>query len=280
MPVHIPTSLVDALRLLDEEPESTVLSGGTDIMVEVNFNHRKPQSVIALRRIDELKTWKIDQDSKTVFIGSAVPYAEMETGPLASVVPALAAAARTVGSPQIRAAGTIGGNLGTCSPAGDALPVLSALDAAVHLSSSRRGNREVSIHDFMVGPKRNDRAKDEIILGVTLPITEQWQGYSKVGVRNAMVISVASCCLAIRDESVSIALGSVGPTIVRCRETEQWLSAYTLNDIGQSEELLKEFAQRVSAESKPIDDHRSTAEYRRHAVGVLSRRLLQRSLSS
>lgn len=279
MPVHIPTTLDAALRLLEEMPDSTLLSGGTDIMVEVNFNHRKPQSVIALRRLAELKSWKIDHETQSVFIGSGVPYAEMETGPLATVLPALAAAARTVGSPQIRAAGTIGGNLGTCSPAGDALPVLSALDATVHLSSSG-GTRDVSVHDFMVGPKRNDRANNELILGVTLPITEQWQGYSKVGVRNAMVISVASCCLAIRNGQVSVALGSVGPTIVRCRETEQWANSLGLEELKSSDDLVNEFASRISQESRPIDDHRSTAAYRRHAVGVLSRRLLQRSFNS
>lgn len=275
----MPKTVDQALRLLSEEQDSTLLSGGTDIMVEVNFNHRKPSSVIALRRLDELKTWKIDRESQSVFIGSGVPYAEMETGPLAQALPALAAAARTVGSPQIRAAGTIGGNLGTCSPAGDSLPVLSALDATVHLLSTR-GERELSIHDFMIGPKRNGRAADELIMGVTMPLTEEWQGYSKVGVRNAMVISVASCCLAIRNNAVSVALGSVGPTIVRCYESEAWAKQQGLTKFKDNEELQHEFARRVSTESRPIDDHRSTAAYRRHAVGVLARRLLQRSFAS
>lgn len=275
----MPKTVDDALRLLSKEPDSTLLSGGTDIMVEVNFNHRKPSSVIALRRLDELKTWKIDRESQSVFIGSGVPYAEMETGPLAQALPALAAAARTVGSPQIRAAGTIGGNLGTCSPAGDSLPVLSALDAVVHLSSSR-GERRVSVHEFMVGPKKNGRAPDELILGVTMPLTDEWQGYSKVGVRNAMVISVASCCLAVRNGAISVALGSVGPTIVRCHESEAWANQLGLAQIQSDKELQDEFARRVSSESRPIDDHRSTAAYRRHAVGVLARRLLQRSFAS
>lgn len=275
----MPKTVDHALRLLSEEPDSTLLSGGTDIMVEVNFNHRKPSKVIALRRLEELKTWKIDRESQSVFIGSGVPYAEMETGPLAQALPALAAAARTVGSPQIRAAGTIGGNLGTCSPAGDSLPVLSALDALVHLSSSR-GERQVSVHDFMVGPKRNGRAADELILGVTMPLTDEWQGYSKVGVRNAMVISVASCCLAIRNGTVSVALGSVGPTIVRCHESEAWANQLGLTQLQSNKEFQDEFARRVSNESRPIDDHRSTAAYRRHAVGVLARRLLQRSFAS
>lgn len=279
MTVHIPKNIDEALTILSEQPESTLLSGGTDVMVEVNFNHRKPSSVIALRSIAELKTWKVDETNKTVFIGSGVPYGEMEHGPLATAVPALAAAARTVGSPQIRAAGTLGGNLGTCSPAGDSLPVLSALDATVHLVS-RSGERDVSIHDFMVGPKKNDRKHDELIIGVTLPLTHQWQGYSKVGVRNAMVISVASCCLALQEDSISLALGSVGPTIIRCRDTETWANNLSRQEFQTNTDLQKELAHRVAQESRPIDDHRSTAEYRRHAVGVLAQRLLHRSFNA
>ena len=279
MTVHIPKTIDDALQILSNDATASVLSGGTDFMVEVNFNHRKPSSILSIGHINELKTWKIDQVDQSVFIGAAVPYGEMESGPLATAVPALAAAARTVGSPQIRAAGTIGGNLGTCSPAGDALPVLSALDASVHLASVR-GQRIVSIHDFMVGPKKNDRAPDELITGVSLPLTSQWQGYSKVGVRNAMVISVASCCLALRNDRVSVALGSVGPTIVRCRDSEEWINSFDREKQRTDTALHDEFSRRVSAESRPIDDHRSTAEYRRHAVGVLARRLLSRSFQS
>jgi CO/xanthine dehydrogenase FAD-binding subunit len=199
----------------------------------------------------------------------------MEHGELAKALPALAEAARTVGSPQIRAAGSIGGNLGTCSPAGDSLPVLSALDAVVHLQS-KSSNRSVSFAEFMVGPKRNSRLANEIITGVSIPITNGWQGYAKVGVRNAMVISVASVCLAIHDNKVRVALGSVGPTIIRCTESENWINSIGLTNIDHS--LAKEFADHVRAESRPIDDHRSTAEYRRHAVGVLAARLLLRGV--
>lgn len=279
MTVHSPTTIDEALQILSNDSSISVLSGGTDFMVEVNFNHRKPSSIVSVGRINDLKTWKIDQTAQTVFIGAGVPYGEMETGPLSTAIPALAAAARTVGSPQIRAAGTIGGNLGTCSPAGDALPVLSALDASVHLASLR-GERIVSIHDFMLGPKKNDRAPDELITGVTLPLTNQWQGYSKVGVRNAMVISVASSCLALRNNQVSIALGSVGPTIIRCYESEAWINSFDREKQSSDNAVHDEFSRRVSAESRPIDDHRSTADYRRHAVGVLARRLLQRSFQS
>jgi len=273
MPVQLPNSLSTAVAMLAEAPSAQLLSGGTDFMVEVNFNHRQPDHVIGLRNVQELQQWTIDSHSSTVFIGSAVPYAVMESGELADALPALAQAARTVGSPQIRAAGTLGGNLGTCSPAGDSLPVLSALDASIHLVSVD-GERTVPFHEFMVGPKRNCRLPNEIVSGVTIPMSSGWQGYAKVGVRNAMVISVASVCLAIHNESVSVALGSVGPTILRCPNAEKWI-----NDLGVQQltgSVAREFGDRVSAESRPIDDHRSTAEYRRHAVGVLATRLLQR----
>ena len=275
MPVFIPSSLTEATQLLSKNPDAHLLTGGTDMMVEVNFNHRHPDTVIALRNIPEFQRWNIDAASGLVHIGSSVPYATMEHGDLAKALPALAEAARTVGSPQIRAAGSIGGNLGTCSPAGDSLPVLAALEAVVHLQSES-SRRSVSFAEFMVGPKRNSRLPNEIITGVSIPITNGWQGYAKVGVRNAMVISIASVCLAIHDNKVRIALGSVGPTIIRCTESENWINSIGLANIDHS--LAKEFADHVRAESRPIDDHRSTAEYRRHAVGVLAARLLLRGV--
>ena len=275
MTVLLPKTLAEATAMLADDTSATLLSGGTDLMVEINFNHRKPDSVIALRHVEELQSWSINEKDGTVFIGASVPYKTMETGPLATAIPALAQAARTVGSPQIRAAGSIGGNLGTCSPAGDSLPVLSALNAVVHLSSTA-GSRNVSFADFMVGPKRNNRLPGEIITGVTLPICNGRQGYAKVGVRNAMVISVASACFALQDNTARIALGSVGPIIIRCVEAEAYLNSILGSGADITDEVATEFGRIVSSESRPIDDHRSTAAYRRHAVGVLARRLVLR----
>ncbi len=280
MTVVVPQTLREALVFSSANPSAQIIQGGTDLMVEINFNHRKPTDVIALRRVDEIRGYTFSSDGSKVVIGSGMPYQKMEHGEIAGLFPALAQAARTVGSPQIRAAGSIGGNLGTCSPAGDALPVLSALDAVVNLRTETT-SRDVAIHDFMIGVKKNTRLPGEIIVSVTLPIIKGWQGYAKVGVRNAMVISVASCCLVIDRNlgAIKVALGAVGPTIIRCRETEQWLAAQIdLKNIqSASPNLLKEFGERIAAESKPIDDHRSTATYRRHAVATLSRRLLIRA---
>ena len=282
MTVAIPLTIREALDALQTTPDARLIQGGTDMMVEINFNHLKPSNVIALRRVQELRAWKKNANG-TVTIGAGVPYQEMEMGELKQLLPALAEAARTVGSPQIRAAGTLGGHRGTCSPAGDGLPVLFALDAVVHLQSVD-ASRELSIHEFMLGVKRNARASNEIITSVTVPLLDGWQGYAKVGVRNAMVISVASACLAIDKptKSVRIALGAVGPTIIRCRDAELWLSGQFdfSTTSGIDTDVAKEFGRRVALESKPIDDHRSTAEYRRHAVGVLAQRLITRAYPS
>jgi len=286
VPVLLPRTVDEVLAHLGERPDSLLLSGGTDVMVEINMAHRKaPAEVVALRLVEELSIWRHDASADgtggTVTIGSAVPYAEMEHGRLAEFFPALAEAARTVGSPQIRAAGTLGGNLGTCSPAGDGLPVLYALDAVVHLRSAV-GHRDVPVGEFMVGVKKNVLAPGELITGVTLPVRRGWQGYSKVGVRNAMVIATASACLAMDrgGGAVSLALGAVGTTIIRCRAAEEWLAGevdLTAERLEIGDELAREFGKRAAADARPIDDHRSTAAYRGHAVGVLSSRLLRRA---
>ena len=278
MPVLTPTSITDATELLAAHPDAQILSGGTDFMVEVNFNHRKPGTVLSLASVAELRTWH--QTGDDIYIGAGVTWQDVEQGPVSRLLPALAEAARTVGSPQIRAAGTIGGNLGTCSPAGDGLPVLAALDARVHLSSPS-GVRVVPFAEFMVGPKRNARSADEIISGVSVRRPDGYQGYAKVGVRNAMVISIASACLVIDGNKVRVALGSVGPTIVRAHAAERWLD--DLNAVAGravTPAVATEFGRRVADEARPIDDHRSTAAYRRHAISVISRRLLERSTES
>ena len=279
MTVIVAKELTTALTALREHGDARLIQGGTDLMVEINFNHVKPTTMISLRDIESLRTIRRDQPG-ILSIGSGVPYSIIEGEPVLSAIPALAQAARTVGSPQIRAAGSLGGNLGTCSPAGDTLPVMFALDAMIHLSTVD-SSRVVSIHDFMTGVKRSVRQHDEIITTIDFPIINGWQGYSKVGVRNAMVISVASACLVADHENanVRIALGSVGPTIIRCRDAEAWLKSTQDLSAGQSISLdvAHEFGQRAAAESSPIDDHRSTAQYRRHAISVLASRLLRKA---
>lgn len=279
MTVLIPTTIDAAFAALADHPDAVVLAGGTDLMVEVNAGHRALEWVVAIDRIPELRVWRHDAAAKRVRIGAGVPYASLMRPPLCDLLPALAQASRTVGSPQIRHVGTLGGNLGTCSPAGDGLPVLSALDAIVHVAGAD-GMRDVSVHDFVVGVKRNALRTGELITAVSLPVLDGWQGYAKVGVRNAMVIAVASSALAVdlAGRSVRVALGSVGPVIIRCREAEAWVAdRVDWADGLVDDAVISEFGERCASEARPIDDHRSTAAYRRHAIGVLTRRQLRRA---
>lgn len=283
MTVLVPATLDDALARLAEDPTLHVLAGGTDLMVEVNMGHRRPPGILAVDRLRELRGWRHDADAATVWLGAGCTYGEMAAAGFAALLPALTEAARTVGSPQIRNAGTIGGNLGTASPAGDGLPVLSALDAVVTLVSAAGGARELSIHDYLVGVKRTARRPDELILGVTVPVLAGWQGYAKVGVRNAMVIATTSACLAVDSgtRTVRVSMGAVAPTVLRPRAAEAWVAGeidWGAGGLrGDADAFAAEFGRRCAAEASPIDDHRSTAAYRRHAVGVLAGRLLRRA---
>lgn len=261
--VH-PTTLAESLEALDAG--AVPLAGGTDLMVEVNFGHRRPESVVGLRRVEELREWEGNR------IGSGVTWRRIEkSGPTA-----LAQAARTVGSPQIRNAGTIGGNLGTASPAGDGLPFLAAVDATIEVVS-KDGTRSVPWEEFLVGVKKTTLGERELISAVVLPdVLPERHEFGKIGVRNAMVIATV-CAVVTRDESgaTTVALGSVAPTTMRARNAEQMISSVT----NPTSADLDEFARLVSEEVSPITDHRSTEEYRRHAAGVLCKRLLERCLT-
>jgi CO/xanthine dehydrogenase FAD-binding subunit len=261
--VLAPRDLTAALSAIAGD-RADVVAGGTDFMVEVNFGRRTPSSVVSLHAIDELRAWTRERDE--LVLGAAITCATLERPPFTDLVPALAQAARTVGSPQIRAAATIGGNLGTASPAGDLLPVLSALDASV-TCASRKGSRIVPIHDFLLGPKRNALESGELVTSVRVPVLGRPQEFVKVGTRNAMVIAVASVAVVAADGGVRIALGAVGPTVLRAHRAEAWFG-----ERGHDPAAAVELGRRVAAEARPIDDHRSTAEYRRHAIAICAAR--------
>jgi CO/xanthine dehydrogenase FAD-binding subunit len=278
MSVLVPTTLDEALDALVAAPGALVLAGGTDAMVEINGGRLRPSAVVAINRVAELCTWTYDAPAGTLRIGAGVTYAELEGGHFQTWVPALSQAARTVGSPQIRHAATLGGNVATASPAGDGLPVLSALDATVHLVAADH-SRSLPFAEFIVGPKRTVLQPGELIEAVSLPVWSGWQGFAKVGVRNAMVISTAGACLAVDDSGgIRLALGSVGPTIIRCHAAEAF-AATVVDRTGRAVAAsdVDEFGRIAASEASPIDDHRSTADYRRHAVAVLARRLLRRA---
>jgi CO/xanthine dehydrogenase FAD-binding subunit len=278
MPVIVPDSLDAALAALAAHPDATVLAGGTDLMVEVNAGHRPLGQVVAVGRLAELAGVRVD--GTTVVIGAAATFAQLERPPVADLVPALAYAARTVGSPQIRNAATIGGNLATASPAGDALPVLVALGATVEIAGAA-GRRNMAITDFFTGPKRSLLNAGELVVAVHVPVRRGAQDYLKVGVRNAMVIAVASLAIAVDLDArrVGIGLGSVGPTPLAAPDATSWLETrarWRADGIDVRDPDVVEFAERVAAAAQPIDDHRGTARYRRHAVSVMARRALRR----
>ncbi len=274
-----PTSLAEAFDALDELPGAQLLAGGTDFMVEVNFGHRRPQAVVAIRRVAELRGYEIRADE--IDIGAATTWTTIERE-LADELPALAAAARTVGSPQMRNAATIGGNVGTASPAGDGLPVLLAHDATVVLAS-RSGQRTLPLAEFITGVKRTVLEPGEIITRVRVPRLSGPQEFLKVGTRNAMVISI--CCAALvvdgAGRTVRIGLGSVAPTPVRAPDAESYITAEIDWDaMSAPAGSVARFGELVRDAVRPITDHRSSAAYRTRAVQVIATRALERSLAA
>jgi CO/xanthine dehydrogenase FAD-binding subunit len=258
--VLTPRTLDEALRLKSEHPSAWPIQGGTDVMVALNFDRGRPETMLNLNEVAELRGFA--RESGSLRLGSGLTYAEIEHGPLKEELPALAQASRTVGSPQIRNRGTIGGNLGTSSPAGDALPPLLVELAEVECSSVR-GSRRVPLGEFVTGVKRNVLTADELITAVWLTPSRAPQTFMKIGPRNAMVIAFCSLAVSAGDE-LRASFGSSSPRPV--------LVTAPRDEAGS-------FAERVAAAASPIDDVRGTEAYRRHALRVLTERALKRVLA-
>jgi CO/xanthine dehydrogenase FAD-binding subunit len=269
-----PTTLAEALAMKADNPEAVPIAGGTDVMVELNFDIRRPPALLDLTNVAELAEWA--EDNGSIRLGAGVPYTRIITE-LGSVLPGLAMASRTVGSPQIRNRGTVGGNLGSASPAGDAHPPLLAAEATIEVTSSA-GSRTIPAEEFFLGPKRSALAPDELITAVSVPKAPGPQQFAKVGTRNAMVIAVCSFAVELNParHTVGTGIGSAGPTPLRAHDAEAfaarelaWESREPLPD-----NVLARFGELVGAAARPIDDVRGTAAYRRHALSVLARRTL------
>ena len=260
MQVLTPRSLSEALQLRSEHPEAAPIQGGTDLMVALNFDRARPEAILNLNEVMELRGWS--RDDGKLRLGAGLTYTEALA--LGDELPALAQASRTVGSPQIRNRGTIGGNLGTASPAGDALPPLLIEGAEIEVASVR-GSRSIPLEEFLVGVKRNALEPDELIVAALVETSGQPQTFMKVGPRNAMVIAVCSLALVADRErgELRAAFGSSAPTVRLVRAP-----------IGERDS----FADVVAEAASPIDDVRGTAAYRRHALRVLTARALQRCL--
>ncbi len=279
MEVLLPRTFDEALAMKADHPEAVPIAGGTDLMVELNFDRRRPAVILDVSRLPELRRCRREDGAS--LLGAGMTYSQIMRD-LPEFV-ALVQASRTVGSPQIRNRGTVGGNLGTASPAGDALPVLAAYDAEVVLARAGGQTRALLWNRFMIGPKKTAIDPTELILGARWRTVRGPGSFSKIGPRNAMVIAVASLCLQIDEDgrAIRVALGSVGPTILRAPEAEAF-AARALDEAGAWDDppavvppgAFEGFAERVASAARPIDDVRGTAAYRRHACGVLARRAL------
>jgi CO/xanthine dehydrogenase FAD-binding subunit len=258
--VLTPTTLDDALRLKAEHPDAWPIQGGTDVMVALNFDRARPEQVLNLNEVRELRGFS--RENGSLRLGSGLTYAEIEHGPLRDELPALAEASRTVGSPQIRNRGTVGGNLGTASPAGDAIPPLVVEGAEVECASVR-GTRCVPVSEFVTGVKRNALAPDELITAVWLEPSHAPQTFMKIGPRNAMVIAVVSLAVSGGDE-LRACFGSAAPRPVL---------------VTAPRDEAATFPERVAEAAAPIDDVRGSERYRRHALRVLTERALKRVLA-
>lgn len=268
-----PTTWEEALAAKADLPEAVPLQGGTDVMVEINFGVRRPAALLDLTRVAELRSWSVTDG--TYRVGAGVPYATV-IEELGGALPGLAQASRTVGSPQIRNRGTVGGNLGAASPAGDSHPPLLAAGAVVEVESRERGVRLIPAAEFYLGVKRSALLPDELIRAVRVAGAAGPQYFSKVGTRNAMVIAVCSFAVALHphERRVGTGIGSAAPTPLRAPEAEEFLRA-ELDWAGPLDPaLLRRFGELCAAAAAPIDDVRGTAAYRRHAIGVLARRTL------
>jgi CO/xanthine dehydrogenase FAD-binding subunit len=261
MEVLTPKTLDEALRIRAAAGGAVPIEGGTDLMVELNFDRGRPPTLLNLNEVGELKGWRAEDGG--LRLGASLTYTEAWADELASRLPALAEASRTVGSPQIRNRGTIGGNLGTASPAGDALPPLLVAGATVEVASAERGTRRLSLEEFLVGPKKNALEPDELIVAVHVRPSGAPQTFMKVGPRNAMVIAICSLALEVDRErgELRAAFGSAGP-----------VARLVTAPVGEADD----FPDRVVAAASPIDDVRGTAAYRREALRVLVRRAIER----
>lgn len=272
--VYCVEQLNEAYKILAEQPVK-VLAGGTDLMVVYGSGGKLPSNLLDIWRLDELRT--ITEENDYLKIGALTTYTQLVNNEqVKKYAPTLVDASLTIGAVQIQNRGTLGGNIVNASPAGDSLPVLSAFDAKIEIGSIR-GNRQVDFNDFYTGYRQTVLASDELVLNILLPKQKEQETakFYKVGTRAAQAISkvVMSVRATVENKkvlSIAIALGSVAPTVIRAKETEELLIE---KEITPS--LLEEARQKLSEEVKPIDDIRSNEHYRRVISGNLIAKFLR-----
>ena len=271
-----PLTVHEAVGLLAEGGPWRPMAGGTDLLVLINGEFiPPPERVIDLWRIEELRTISLTDDR--LLIGSLVTYTELRADPLiAELMPVAAEVAATIGAAQIQNRGTVGGNIGNASPAGDTLPLWLAANADI-LVGSARGQRRVPASEYFVGYRQTALAGDELILGVEVPLVPRRQyRFRKVGTRRAQAISKVVMVVSWAAEpdgrwsAARVALGSVAPTPVRARSVE-----VVLDGSLPTSSVADAAVAALRTEIQPIDDVRSTAEYRREVAARILHRILR-----
>jgi CO/xanthine dehydrogenase FAD-binding subunit len=256
-----PRTLTDALRMMRDEGPLVPMAGCTDLYVDLNFGTLRYTRFLNLWKLDTLR--RIERRGTTLSIGALTTYTALIQSALVNRhMPMLASAAREVGGVQIQNRGTLGGNVANASPAGDTLPVLAAADAVVVLRSAG-DERRVPLTRFYSGYRKTVARRDELIVAFELPAIEGRQFFRKVGTRAAQAISKVVMAAVIGSGPPRIALGSVAPTVIRLPKTEALLAANGSLEAAQTA---------MAYEIAPIDDIRSTADYRRRvAANLLAR---------
>ncbi len=270
-------SINEALDTKQKRPSSRFISGGTEVIADQNLGLLEPEGYISLRRIKELHT--IEPKSDGLYIGAGVVVAQLLDDKAMAQVILLKKAARAFGTRQVRNRATVGGNIASGLPDRTLLPCLLALEATVHLQSAK-GKRSLPIKDFLIEPGKTAISKDEILTGTTVPYVKGFQEYYMVGPRNAQFF-VTACLALVVDEAnknVRLGLGNAGPTAMRAKEAEE----YANNAIDWKKQTVDEtiaikFGEIAAENCSPVSDAAASAAYRRHAIKVMSKRILLRA---
>lgn len=278
-----PATLEQAVALLAQHgADAQPLAGGTDLLVDLKHHSDTPKVLVDVGNVVELQG--IEVTDRGLRIGSAVTHSELMASPLIREhAPAMIDAAHTVGAVQTRNLGTLGGNLVTCVPSMDSGPTLIALDAQVTVGGPG-GNKEMSLEDFFVGPRKTAMAPDELLVDILIPAENLGKpaSFHKFGLRKGQALALVNAAASLRindkDGTVAeprIALGAVAPTVIRARQAEEFLAGQPASD-----EAFAEAGRIAVTEAKPIDDFRASADYRRDLIAVLTRRVLEGALAA
>ena len=276
----IATDLAEALRWYEEHPDATVIAGGTEVMAEVALEELKPQGCLHIGRVDELQRVRIND--QVITIGAGTTIERLMQADLAAASPLLAQVASSIGTPQSRRRGTVGGNLGGGQPDRSLAPALLALGCSVVLCSHSRGERRLPLGDFLVDRGRTALAADELITSFEVQRCHGFQAFTMVGPRPALVYPTVAIALVVNPTAQTLALGigNAAATAIRANKAESLSNALDWGRQATSDDVAHNFGELAASATSPIDDVQASAEYRRHAVSVMARRLLQRAFPS